>query len=258
MAELIRVLPRRELRDPEADPHLRQEWLVTNGLGGYASGTVSGAITRRYHGLLIAALPNPLGRTMMLNGLSERLRLPDRHVVYTGAEELASVTPEANRVLGEFRLEAGLPVWRYEVDGYVLEKRLFLPYRQNTVHVTYILLSGRGKLRLGLRPAMHFRSHDAPVSQMRTQNYRLTVSEDQFEISGAADLPVLRLIVHGPSMAFTFDRKETSLIPYRTERERGYEWEGSLWSPGYFRADLGEGDRTTLVASTEGWDTIRE
>ena len=55
MADLIRVLPKRELRDPEADPHLRQEWLVTNGLGGYASGTVSGAITRRYHGLLIAA-----------------------------------------------------------------------------------------------------------------------------------------------------------------------------------------------------------
>lgn len=51
--------------------------------------------------------------------------------------------------------------------------------------------------------------------------------------------------------------KETSLIPYRTERNRGYEWQGSLWSPGYFRADLGEGDRTTLVASTEEWDTIR-
>ena len=54
-----------------------EEWLVTNGLGGYASGTVSGAMTRRYHGLLIAALPNPLGRTTMLNGLSERLRLPE-------------------------------------------------------------------------------------------------------------------------------------------------------------------------------------
>ena len=87
--------------------------------------------------------------------------------------------------------------------------------------------------------------------------YRLSVCEDQFEITGAADLPVLRLIVHGPSTAFTFDRKETSLIPYRTERDRGYEWQGSLWSPGYFRADLGEGDRTTLVASTEEWDTIR-
>src|SRR5438270_6166990 len=95
---------------------LNREWIVTNGLGGYASGTVSGAITRRYHGLLIAALANPHGRTMMLNGLSERLRLPNHHVVYTGAEELAGTTPEHTLPVAEFRLEAGLPVWRYEVD----------------------------------------------------------------------------------------------------------------------------------------------
>ena len=257
MADLIRVHRNIKLYDPEADPHMMEEWLVTNGLGGYAMGTVTGAITRRYHGLLIAALPNPLGRMMMLNGLSERLRLPDGRVVYTGARELAGITPETPLTLSEFRLEAGLPVWRYEVDGFVLEKRLILPYRQNTVHVTYVLLSGKGKLRLGLRPALHFRSHDAVVGERRSAYYKLSVIEDQFEITGAADLPVLRLIVHGPSTAFTFDRKETSLIPYRTERNRGYEWQGSLWSPGYFRCDLGEGDRTTLVASTEGWDSIR-
>jgi len=75
MAELVRSLHHCEHCNPESDPHLQKEWLVTNGLGGNASGTVTGAITRRYHGLLIAALPNPLGRMMMLNGLSERLRL---------------------------------------------------------------------------------------------------------------------------------------------------------------------------------------
>src|SRR5881397_2345413 len=115
MADLIRVLPKREVRGLDTDPHLREEWLVTNGLGGYASGTVGGAITRRYHGLLISALPNPLGRMMMLNGLSERLRLPDRSVVYTGAEELSAVPPEHTLKVSEFRLEAGLPIWRYEV-----------------------------------------------------------------------------------------------------------------------------------------------
>src|SRR5215471_2336886 len=93
MADLIRILPQREIPDPESDPHLREEWLVTNGLGGYASGTATGAITRRYHGLLIAALPNPLGRMMMLNGLSERLRFPDHSAVYTGAEESADAPP---------------------------------------------------------------------------------------------------------------------------------------------------------------------
>jgi predicted glycogen debranching enzyme len=257
MADLILVLPKFELRDPDSDPHLHQEWLVTNGLGGYASGTVNGAITRRYHGVLIAALPNPLGRTMMLNGLSERLRLPDRRVVYTGAEELAGIPPEHTLPVQEFRLEAGLPVWRYELDGFVLEKRLIMPYRQNTVHITYQLLAGEGKLRLGLRPAIHFRSHDAPVTIMDHQKHTLTVLDDQFEITSRPDLPTLRLKFFGPSSAFTFDRKESGSIEYTTERSRGYEWQGTMWSPGYFRADLEEGGCATLVASTESWETVR-
>ena len=258
MADLIRVLPQRALPDSQSDPHLHEEWLVTNGLGGYASGTVHGAITRRYHGLLIAALPNPLGRMMMLNGLSERLRLPDHRVVYTGAAELSAAPPETTLRVAEFRLEGGQPVWRYETGGFVLEKRLLMPYGQNTVHASYRLLSGSGKLRLGLRPAIHFRSHDAPVNAENSQRYTLTVSEEQFEIASSdATLPMLRLMIRGPSAAFTFDRRETGSIPYPTERSRGYDWQGSLWSPGYFRSDLGEGDRITLIASTEGWETIK-
>src|ERR1700760_4937167 len=69
------------------DPHLTQEWLVTNGLGGYASGTVLGPVTRRYHGLLIAALPNPHGRFMMLHGLSERIRMRGKGVLFAGPRE---------------------------------------------------------------------------------------------------------------------------------------------------------------------------
>ena len=254
---MARILPKRALKDPEADPHLNEEWLVTNGLGGYASGTVSGAITRRYHGLLIAALPNPLGRMMMLNGLSERLRLPDRRVVYTGAEELAGVPPESTLAASEFRLEAGLPVWRYDIDGFTLEKRLWMIYRQNTVHVAYRLLAGSGRLRVGLRPAIHFRGHDEPVSAGGSQKYVLTVCDDQFEIVYKPDFPKLRLMARGPSEAFTFDRKETESLPYPTERSRGYDWRGSLWSPGYFRSDLGAGDSLTLIASTESWETVR-
>ena len=256
MSNLVRVLPRREHRDPQGDPHYRQEWLVTNGLGGYASGTVTGAITRRYHGLLIAALPNPLGRTMMLNGLSERLRLPDRKVVYTGAEELSGIAPGETLAVAEFRLEAGLPVWLYQVDGFALEKRLIMPYRQNTVHIRYRLVSGDGSLRLGLRPAVRFRPHDAPVNSGREKNYVLTVREDEFEVTAGSDLPPLRLYICGHSTAFTFDRKHTTEILYATERNRGYESEGNLWSPGYFRVDLLAGQDATLVASTESWETV--
>jgi predicted glycogen debranching enzyme len=83
------------------------------------------------------------------------------------------------------------------------------------------------------------------------------VREDQFEISSDEEMPVLRLLLFGPSAAFTFDRKHTGSIAYQTERSRGYEWQGSLWSPGYFRSDLKEGDAITLIASTENWETIR-
>jgi predicted glycogen debranching enzyme len=256
MPELTRILPKLAARDPEADPHTQQEWLVTNGLGGYASGTVSGAITRRYHGLLIAALPNPLGRMMMLNGLSERLRLPDRTAVYTGAAELSAASPDHTLPVAEFRLEDGLPVWRYEINGFVLEKRLLLAYGQNTLHLTYRLLTGSGRLRVGLRPAVHFRKHDEPVSSGDPQNYTLTVCDDQFEITSKAKSPTLRMQIAGPAAAFTFDRKETESIPYSVERSRGYEWQGSLWSPGYFRADLAVGEQTALMASTENWEKI--
>src|SRR5947208_7265185 len=139
----------------QEDPQelLSREWLVTNGLGGYASGTVAGVCTRRYHGLLIAALPAPLGRLMMLNHLSDRVRLPDRTATRLGGHE----HPDELRVhgvgaLSEFRLEAGLPVWRFEVGGMVLEKRIDLPHLQNTAHITYRLVSGQGTVQLRLRP----------------------------------------------------------------------------------------------------------
>src|SRR5690242_20025074 len=95
---------------------LRREWLATNGLGGYASGTISGAVTWRYHGLLIAALPAPFGRVVMLNHLVEAVHLSDGRLVTIGGCE-SSEPEEADQstnYLTEFRLENGLPVWRYE------------------------------------------------------------------------------------------------------------------------------------------------
>ena len=92
---------------------LDREWIVTNGLGGYASGTISGVITRRYHGLLIAALPAPLGRMVMWSHVSEFLRFSDNDVVSLGAEERAGgqLDLQSADFLCEFRLEDGLPVW---------------------------------------------------------------------------------------------------------------------------------------------------
>ena len=89
MGDVVRCMSWSGENQAEAELLLRREWLVTNGLGGYASGTIGGVPTRRYHGLLIAALPAPLGRMVMLRHLREQLRFPDGTVVQIGGEEHA-------------------------------------------------------------------------------------------------------------------------------------------------------------------------
>jgi glycogen debranching enzyme len=169
-----------------------REWLVTNGLGGYASGTVSGVATRRYHGLLIAALPTPFGRTMMFNHIWERLRYPDGRVesLLTLRETSDGHEFDASRYLIGFHLEDGLPVWTYEMNGVRLEKRVMMPHLQNTTHVTYTLIAGP-PVRLELRPLVAFRLHEAPVSHPVEAPYLVQALGDRFEIAPGGDLPPL-------------------------------------------------------------------
>jgi predicted glycogen debranching enzyme len=244
--------------DPEAPTSPTREWLVTNGLGGYASGTVGGVATRRYHGLLVAALPAPLGRTMMLNQVGERLRLADGSYAALGPSPMVGDHPETPAEpghLASFSLEAGLPVWRYEVGGVALEKRLILPHLQNSAFVIYRLLSGGLPVQLYLRPAVHFRGHDAPVDAPHPGPYRISASGDQYELS-AGDYPPLRMTVAGPGAAFVLDAAESGQLTYRIEQSRGYEHTGGLWSPGYYRVALDPGRDVILIASTEGWETL--
>ena len=259
-AHLVRTIPWPGTSQADVEPLITREWLITNGLGGYASGTVSGVITRRYHGLLIAALPPPLGRTLMFSHLSEQLRLPDRRTWRLAGEEFVGglLDFEGTRFLTEFRLETGLPVWRYDVTGFVIEKRVLMPHLQNTVHITYSLVSGDGTLRLKLRPSLHLRSHDDPINRPIQEPYVLTAVEDRIEVSADSELPALRMFVHGQRKAFTVEGKIISQLHYRSEQSRGYESSGQLWSPGYFAVDLARGMDATLVASTERWDTIRD
>lgn len=245
--------------DPE--PLLSREWLVTNGLGGYASGTLAGVSTRRYHGVLVSALPTPLGRRLMLAHLSEELRLPDGRCVSLGGEErIGRVLELPGAVhLREFRLEMGLPVWTYVVDGWTLEKTVLMPHMQNTAHVCYRLLEGGGSLRIRLRPSVHFRSYEEPVSTPLGGPYRLVAYDNRFEVTDSArpELPALRLFLHGRRTSFTVAGQKRAELLFRHEEERGYQSSGEMWSPGFFRADLAAGADVTLVASTESWETIQ-
>src|SRR5437763_8396784 len=133
----------------KAELLVKHEWLVTNGLGGYASGTIAGVASRRYHGLLVAALPAPFGRRVLFNHLSELVRLPSGRTVLLGGDERpGKLNLHGIEHFQEFRLERGLPVWRYVVEGVTFEKRILLPHRQNAVHVSYRLIDGPQPVRL--------------------------------------------------------------------------------------------------------------
>jgi predicted glycogen debranching enzyme len=257
MPELVRRLAwnTSRLDEPEL---LKPEWLLTNALGGYASGTVLGPVTRRYHGLLVAALPTPLGRMVLLSQLWERVRLPDRTVVVLTPEDRREALELAGaRSLIEFRLEAGLPVWLYDLGGIKLEKRVLMPHTQNTVYVRYALAGGDGMLRLTLRPSTPFRSHHAPVSEPWPHRPVVTATEGRYEIAAGSSLPPLRFALHADGAAFTIDERTVPQVMYRVEAGRGYESVGELWSPGYFRLDLTADHAATLVASVESWQTLR-
>jgi predicted glycogen debranching enzyme len=236
----------------ESDPSSNLEWLVTNGLGGYASGTISGTITRRYHGLLISALAPPHGRTMMLSQLAEEIKFSDRRRVNLGSDEHGG--PVAS--VEEFRYELGLPVWRYRVDGLLLEKRVFMLHQQNTVYIKYRLLEGE-PVALRLRPALHFRGHDEPVSKLVDAQYMFTAISERYEVSlQKSDYPPLRLALYGKEVSFTVYPRIISELLYRTEESRGYDYKGDLWSPGHFWVDLDHEQTATFVASTESWETL--
>jgi predicted glycogen debranching enzyme len=242
----------------EQEPRLTPEWLLTNGLGGYASGTLLGIITRRYHGYLVAALPAPFGRVMMFNDLVEHVELPNGKRYQLGGEERVGhpLNLESSEHLSEFRLEAGLPVWRYELEGALLEKRLVLPHGQNTVYVNYRLISGVENARLMIRPSLHFRPHEDAVSTELDTGYVLMVHEDRYEVALGDKLPALRFLFHGSKARLTVDKLRIQEIVYRIEERRGYPAKGDLWSAGYFHAELRPDSDATLVASTESWECM--
>ncbi len=256
-ADLTRTLVE-PLDELPYEPMPRREWLVTNGLGGYASGTVAGAVTRRYHALLVASLPAPLGRMVMLNHLLERVRLPGAEPMWLGDEDEVAGPNAADRGgrLVEFKLELGLPVWRYQIEGVEIEKRIVMPHGQNTVHVTYRLLSGKGPVRLTLRPSVHFRPYEAAVDAEPSQTYSVVADNNGYELVSSSTIPSLRLVIRGRRTALTLDAKGTPGVPYPMEAKRGYNSVGSLWSPGYFRAELLGDEPVTLVASAESWESI--
>src|SRR6202022_1350789 len=141
---------------------VRREWLVTNGLGGYASGTVAGVNTRRYHGLLVAAMNPPVQRMVLLAALEEWLVVPGELPQPLSAQEYwdGTIYPDGFRSLEEVELEGMLPVFHWLVKGRQIVKRVWMEHDVNRTVITYGLIAGP-PITLQLRPLFAHRDFHA-------------------------------------------------------------------------------------------------
>jgi predicted glycogen debranching enzyme len=144
--------------------NLSREWLVTNGIGGYAAGTIGGALTRRYHGYLLAALQPPLGRTLLVSKFDETLTVAGQeYALFTNHWQgiQSKPHPAGYLYLQEFVLDAGVPTWSYEVGAARLEKRLWMAYGENTTYIQYHLTASDVPVILSVKALANYRDSHA-------------------------------------------------------------------------------------------------
>jgi predicted glycogen debranching enzyme len=140
------------------------EWLVANGIGGYASGTLSGVLSRRYQGLLVAALNPPTERTTLVSKVDETLIYADQAYPLFSNQwnpDPDSITPQGYTLLNRFFLDVGLPVWEYSIADAILEKRVWMAYGHNTTYVRYMLVRGNLPATLNAKVLVNYKDFHA-------------------------------------------------------------------------------------------------
>lgn len=216
-----------------------REWLVANGLGGYASSTAIGANTRAYHGLLVAALSPPTNRWLLLSSIDEEINgISLGNHQYPGA-----IHPQGFRLLQEFRLDP-FPRFTYQAGDLRVEKTVFMVNGENTTIIRYRIL-GQGKMRL--LPLVHCRNFHAA-----------TVLPDimQEPINGGVMLKSSsNFSLLSDRARYVSDEKVYYNFEYDVERRRGLAWRENLFCPGYFNIEL-EGETSFCIMASFERDTM--
>ena len=228
----------------------RREWLATNGIGGYASGTVAGLLTRRYHGLLVAALHPPLGRTLLLAKLAE-------DVDYRGQSYALSVDrwahseadPSPLRFLERFRLEGLTPVWTYALGDALVEKRVWMQRDANTTFVRYDILRASAPLRLRARALVNYREYHGNT---RAGDWTMDVSAVADGLRIQAFAGAAPLFLRSATARATPQHEWYRDFHLDVEAYRGLEPVEDHLCAGCFEAELDPQTPLTLVASTAG------
>jgi predicted glycogen debranching enzyme len=225
-----------------------REWLETNGIGGFASGTVSGIGTRRYHGLLTAATRPPLGRIRTVSKFEETLIIGGKLFELSANQYPNSVYPDGFQYIAEFRLDP-FPVWRYEINGILLERKIYMAYGSNTTVNRWTIVSSPSgpDIRLEVRPLLafvdyHHLQHDDASFKTEYDEQLGFVS-----VSPYADLPE---IIFGHN-AISVNRTGFwyRSFEYGIERERGFDFTEDLFQPFVLSFDMSQ--PATVIISTE-------
>jgi len=227
------------------DKALTREWLVTNGIGGYASSTVIGANTRRYHGLLVASFPPPLERQVLLSKVDEELTIGGETYLL-GANEFqgAIIYPEGHRLLTKFRLQHGIPTFEYRIGDASLTKQVWMEHGSDTVYVRYHLTGPDAILRI--RPFCAFRGYH----HLNVHQEFVSVQRNNILIVEASRAPYsLKMAVSQGSFELREDWYRS--FHYRVERERGFDCEEDLYTPGVFAVRLKSGESLGMIATCE-------
>ncbi len=228
-----------------------REWLVTNGLGGFASGTVAGLPTRRYHGLLMAALRPPLGRNLLVSKIDETAGYDGyRYPLFSNRWADGTIEPRGFERIEWFELEGSVPVWRFACGDALLEKRIWMAQDENTTFVRYRHLRGGGPIDLEMKVLVNYRDFHGTT---RAGDWRMRID------------PVprgLRVVAFEGAIPFEILADGAEGVPAHdwfrgyalsAETARGLDDREDHLHAGTFRGALRPGGTITLVLSaTEG------
>jgi predicted glycogen debranching enzyme len=243
----------------DLDAALRREWLETNGLGGFASSTIVGLNTRRYHSLLVAATKPPVGRVVMLSKLEETLFIDGQRFDLSANRYPGVVHPQGFRYLEQFRLDP-FPVFTYHVEGSEVEKTIFMIDGENTTVIQYELRKNNHpespkKLRLEVLPLIAFRDYHSTTHENGAINPAVEEIEGSARVTPYQGLPSLHLGHNAVELQRTGAWYRN--FEYDAERERGLDFHEDLFNPLVLRFDLGLHRQASIIASTEQRDVAK-
>jgi predicted glycogen debranching enzyme len=227
----------------------KREWLETNGLGGFASSTISGINTRRYHGLLVAATKPPVGRMVLLSKVEETLIINGRRHELSANRYPGVVHPQGYQYLKEFRQDP-FPVFVYQVEDVELEKSVFLVHGENTTVVQYAVRgTGDAPCTLELRPLIAFRDYHNTTHANEALDPAYETGPGSLKFTPYAGLPPLFLAHDDAAIRPTGDWYRS--FEYDVERDRGLDFQEDLFNPCALVLDLNRNARPAWIASTE-------